>query len=146
MSPAQGLAFIQRHGVVLASAKGPVPNLADAVAGRPIRGSWWGHPKGHEIFRVLQTARSSPDVLVCRLVDGKITFVHRWLWPSLVRAHGHFPAKYLAQVREEHTSSGRHITHEIPFPQWAPTSVRAEAKAISESAALTNLGNWVIGA
>ena len=146
MSPAQGLAFIQKHGVVLASAKGPVPNLADAVAGSPIRGSWWGHPKGHEIFLVLQAARASADVLVCRLVDGKISFVHRRLWPSLVRAHGHFPAKYLAQVREEHTPSGRHITHEIPFPQWAPPSVRAEAKDISESAALANLGRWATDA
>lgn len=142
MSPAQGLAFIQKHGVVLASAKGPVPNLADAVAGSPIRGSWWGHPKSHEIFRVFQAARSSTDVLVCRLVNGHVTFVHRRLWPSLVRAHSRFPAKCLAQVCEEHTSSGRHITHEIPFPQWVPSSVRIEAEDLSESAALANLGRW----
>ena len=36
--------FVERHGVVLASARGPVPNVAEAVAGEPIRGSWWGHP------------------------------------------------------------------------------------------------------
>src|SRR6266511_3789241 len=39
------LAFVRRHGVVLEGARGPVPNLAEAVATGPIRGSWWGHAK-----------------------------------------------------------------------------------------------------
>src|SRR4051794_2330166 len=30
--------------MVLQSARGPVPNLAECVAGEPIRGSWRGHP------------------------------------------------------------------------------------------------------
>ena len=29
--------FVARHGVVLASGKGRVPNLAEAIAGEPIR-------------------------------------------------------------------------------------------------------------
>ena len=28
---------------VLQAARGPAPNLAEAIAGEPIRGSWWGH-------------------------------------------------------------------------------------------------------
>ena len=52
MTPKQGLAFVRRHGIVLQAARGPVPSLAEAVAGGRIRGSWWGHAKGHEIFRV----------------------------------------------------------------------------------------------
>ena len=40
MARFDGIAFVRKHGVVLASAKGPVPNLADAVAGEKIRGSW----------------------------------------------------------------------------------------------------------
>src|SRR3954471_20208182 len=77
--------FVARHGVVLASAKGPVPNLAEAVAGEPIRGSWWGHEKGSQIFQALGLVDESPDVLCFRLVQRKITFVHRRLWPALVR-------------------------------------------------------------
>jgi hypothetical protein len=36
-------------------------------------GSWWGHAKGHEIFWLTRAVRDSGDVLVCRLVGGKVT-------------------------------------------------------------------------
>jgi hypothetical protein len=87
MSPRGGLAFVKRHGVVLQAARGPVPSLAEAIAGSPIRGSWWGHPKGHEIFRVAEAICESKEVLVCKLVDGKVTYIHRRLWPALVSWH-----------------------------------------------------------
>ena len=98
MSPKQGLAFVKRHGVVLQAARGPVPSLAEAIAGGPIRGSWWGHPKGHEIFRVAEAVSASPDVLVCKLVDGKVTYVHRRLWPALVRLAARFQKGQLAKT------------------------------------------------
>ncbi|MFI4945383.1 MAG: hypothetical protein ACHP85_19090, partial [Burkholderiales bacterium] len=82
MSPKQALAFVKKHGVVLQAARGPVPSLAEAVAGEPFRGSWWGHPKGQAIFRAAEAVADSPDVLVCKLIDGKVTFVHRRLWPA----------------------------------------------------------------
>src|SRR6185369_886991 len=81
VSPEEGLAFVRRHGIGLQAARGPVPSLAEEIAGRPIRGSWWGHPKGHEIFRVADAVSESDEVLVCKLVDGKVTYVHRRLWP-----------------------------------------------------------------
>jgi hypothetical protein len=61
------IAFVRQHGVVLESAKGPVPNLADAVAGTPIRGNWWNHPVGKQIFRATRVVRDSEQILVCRL-------------------------------------------------------------------------------
>ncbi len=85
MTPRAALAFIRRHGVVLESAQGPVPNLAEAIAAGRIHGSWWGHTKGQEIFRLTRAVRDSGDILVCRLVGHKITYVHRRLWPVLVR-------------------------------------------------------------
>ena len=85
MTPQTALAFVRRHGVVLEGARGPVPNLAETVAGHHIRGSWWGHANGHQIFWLTRTVRNSRDVLVCRLVGGKITYVHRRIWPALVR-------------------------------------------------------------
>ena len=57
------LDWVREQGVVLQSARGPVPNLAEHVAGEPIRGSWWGHAAGHEIFAVLIHILSSPDVV-----------------------------------------------------------------------------------
>jgi hypothetical protein len=140
------LAFVRRHGVVLASAKGPVPSLAEAIAGGPIRGSWWAHPKGREIFRALQAVHDSDEVLVCRLVDGKVTFVHSDLWPALVRAAGRFSAAQLAQVREEHTAKGHHATRKVPFPKWVPAEVRAAAARLTEAEALARLGPGLPGA
>jgi hypothetical protein len=136
MTLRQALAFIRKHGVVLEAAKGPVPSVAEAIAGEPVRGSWWFHPKCREIFAVTRAIRDRDDVLVCRLVKGKVTFVHRRLWPALVRAAGRLPSDHLSQVREVHTKSGRHMTKEVPFPDWVPSSVRAAARHLSEESAL----------
>lgn len=132
----QALALIRKHGVVLEAAKGPVPSVAEAIAGEPVRGSWWKHPKSREIFAVTRAIRDRDDVLVCRLINGKVTFVHRRLWPALVRAAGRLPSGHLSQVREVHTKSGRHVINEVPFPDWVPSSVRAAARNLSEESAL----------
>ena len=58
----QALAF------VLESASGPVPSLAAAIVGAPIRGSWWGHPQSQQIFKVTRAVRASKAVLVCRVI------------------------------------------------------------------------------
>ena len=144
MTPRQGIAFVRKHGVVLESAQGPVASLAEEIAGEPIKGSWWSQAKSNEIYLVTRTIRESPDVLVCRLVNGKITFVHRRLWPALIAAAGSFPDKWLSQVVEEHTSSGKHVTKEVPFPQWVPALMTAEAKQLDESKALSALGSWAL--
>lgn len=62
MTAEEAIAFVREHGVVLVSAKGPVPRLVEAIAGEPIRGSWWAHPKGHQIFSVLQAVADSEEV------------------------------------------------------------------------------------
>ena len=131
MSPKQGLAFVKRHGVVLQAARGPVPSLAEAIAGGPIRGSWWGHPKGHEIFRVAEAISESDDVLVCKLVDGKITYVHRRLWPALIRLASRFQKGRLAKVWNEHTRTGAHRSRQTAFPDWVPRDVRDQAQRLS---------------
>ena len=137
------LAFVEKHGVVLASARGAVPNLAEAVAGAPIKGSWWAHPKSHQIFGVLQAVARSEDVLTCRLLNGKVTLVHSRLWPALVRTANRFSKEQLAKVSDEHTPSGRHASRKVAFPEWVPDAVKAEAMALSQDEALATLGAWV---
>jgi hypothetical protein len=130
MSPREAIAFVKRHGIVLESARGPVPSLAEAVAGEPIRGSWWAHPKGRTIFRVTRVVSESPDVLVCKLIDNKITYVHRQLWPALVKLSSRFSKAQLAKVWEEHTESGAHQSKRMAFPEWVPSDVMKEAESI----------------
>ena len=57
---AEPLEWVREQGMVLQSAHGAVLNLAEYVAGEPIRGSWWGHPAGHEIVAILAHRISSP--------------------------------------------------------------------------------------
>jgi hypothetical protein len=133
------MAFVKRHGVVLQAARGPVPSLAEAVAGGPIRGSWWGHPKGHEIFRAAAAICESPEVLVCKMVEGKVTYVHRRLWPALVKLARRFRKDQLAKVWDEHTPSGAHRARRTPFPAWVPSDVVRQAQALSISEAEATL-------
>jgi hypothetical protein len=116
MTSTDALKFVKKHGVVLEAGRGPVPNLAEEIAGQPIKGSWWSHPKGREIFRLTRIVRDSPDVLTCRLIEGKITFVHRRLWPALVSLADHLGTQHLAALREEHTRTGAHRVTSVPFP------------------------------
>jgi hypothetical protein len=138
------LEFVARHGVVLASGKGAVPSLAEAVAGGPIRGSWWGHPKGREIFSALSAVADSPDVLCFRLVDGKITFVHRRLWPAVARLAEELGTASVTAVRQEHTSSGAHRNVLTPFPKWVTPAVKAAAEKLSPDEARALLGPWTV--
>lgn len=140
MNTRQALAFIRKHGVVLISARGPVPTLTDAIAGERIRGSWWGHPKSGQIFRVLGAVRDSDDVLVSRLVQDKLTLVHRRLWPALVRIAGRIPKRRLAHIREEHTARGHHRNVVTPFPRWVPKQVHTQSRQLSFEKATELIG------
>ena len=139
MKPKQALARIKECGIAVESARASVPNLAHTVAGEPIRSNWWSHSKGNEIFMLSRASRRSPDVLVCRLVDGKITYVHRRLWPALVRLAQRFSRARLAAVTEVHTAAGRHEVHVTQFPKWVPKNVLAAAKQLTEQVALSQL-------
>lgn len=143
MNAQEGLAFVERHGVVLQAARGPVPSLAEAIAGGPIRGSWWGHPKGHEIFRVADSLSESADVLVCKLVEGKITYIHRRLWPAFVRLASSFRKEQLAKVWNEHTPTGAHRSRRTAFPGWVPAEVSRQAERLSQTEAEQILSPWI---
>lgn len=109
--------------MLLESARGPIPNVAELIAGEPISGSWWSHPASHAIFEAINDLAGSPDVVRLRLVNAKITLVHRRLWPALVRVSGRISRARLAAVGEEHTPSGAHRSTETPFPDWVADDV-----------------------
>jgi hypothetical protein len=131
MNADAAMAFVRRHGVVLVSAKGPAPRLTEAIAGEPIKGSWWGHSKGHQIFAILQKLEDSPDILVCRFIAGRVTLVHRRLWPAIVKLAGHFQPDQLTQIRQEHTATGKHVNHLTAYPTWVPAEILEEATRLS---------------
>jgi len=135
VTPRQALAFVAKHGIVLQAARGPVPSFAEYVAGGPIKGSWWAHPNAHEIFALATAVSEHRDILVCKLVGGKVTYVHRRLWPALVKLATRFEASGLSQVANEHTRSGAHRSLSTPFPKWVTSEVAREAQVLSTAEA-----------
>jgi hypothetical protein len=133
------MGVLMERGFLLESARGPIPSVAELIAGEPIAGSWWAHPDSHAIFAAINDVADSPDVVRLRLINGKITLVHRRVWPALVRVSSYFPPASLASVEEEHTTSGAHRKIETPFPNWVPAEVRDAAARLSEASAFDEL-------
>jgi hypothetical protein len=137
------MAALVEHGMLLESARGPLPSVAEMVAGEPIRGSWWSHPAGHAIFDALNSPAESPDVVRTRLVNGKVTLVHRRLWPALARVADRFPPQSVAAIHEEHTNTGAHRVRAQPFPDWVPADALEAAQELSADDALAQLPECV---
>jgi hypothetical protein len=140
MTAQEALAFVKTNGIVLESARSRAPSLAAAIAGEPIRGSWWRHRTASQIFRCSRAVRDSKEVLVCRLLRGKVTYVHRRLWPALVKLHDRFDQEHLSAIREVHTPVGKHQIISVPFPKWVPRKVTLEAASLAAGKAAEMLG------
>ncbi len=75
--------ILEEIGLLLVSGV-EIPDLYRLIAKRNPKGSWWGDAAGQEIFAVSEMLGERPDVTVTKLISGKVTFVHRKLWPKLV--------------------------------------------------------------
>jgi hypothetical protein len=60
------------------------PNVVTLMTGESLAQSWWAHPQSTEIFRHLCAMSSHRDVLLTKLINGKVTMVHRRLWKPLL--------------------------------------------------------------
>lgn len=61
-----------------------LPSVCTIITGEPMKGSWWSHPMAQIIFQVNERLDDHPDVLIAKLLAGKVTFVHRQFWLSLL--------------------------------------------------------------
>lgn len=79
------LTELDRQGLLLLQ-DARLPDAISALTGAKASGSWWSHPESARLFAVLEQFTDHPDVVVAKLVGGKLTFVHRRLWPALLGA------------------------------------------------------------
>ena len=77
-------AALEKYGLLLLQDK-MLPSAVGLITGEKVSGSWWSHPRAHEIFRELQAL---DDVLTVKLIAGKVTFVHRRLAPAIAAVGG----------------------------------------------------------
>lgn len=73
---------LEKSGVLLLSDQ-ELPNVASILAGEPIRGSWWGHPKGNLIYNLSSDLADRPDVLTLKLINKKVTYLAKRYWNDL---------------------------------------------------------------
>ena len=77
------------------------------------------------------------------LVDGNVTYIHRRLWPALVRLASRFRKAQLAKVWNEHTRSGAHRSRRMAFPTWVPSDVLKQAERLSLAEAEEIFAPWL---
>jgi hypothetical protein len=82
-------------------------------------------------------------VLICTLAHGKITYIHRRLWPAFVRLANRFPARSLDKAIQVHLPSGRHQRQDVPFPDWVPKPVLNSSKKTSGQNAAADIHLWL---
>jgi hypothetical protein len=78
----QACALVDEHGVVMLASHLTLPSLVTAIAGEHVRGSWWSHAHGTAIFNIASALEDY--ALVCKLVEGKVTFVAPRLVPAFL--------------------------------------------------------------
>lgn len=94
------LQYLRRH-VLLPLSDADIPSLTWLAAGEPIRGSWWGNAKGADIYAALVAVSEDEDVLACKLLAGKVTFVHRIIWANVVAVGSSREPWQLATLTQE---------------------------------------------
>lgn len=56
------------------------PNIVSKIVGESIQGSWWGHPLANSIYNGLGWMEHNQNLLIVKLLDGKVTYVHQSLF------------------------------------------------------------------
>lgn len=60
-----------------------LPSLTTIVAGEPIKGSWWGHPRGNLMYNLSNELMGQADILTVKLINKKVSFVQKKHWDAL---------------------------------------------------------------
>ena len=124
-----------QHSGLLLESDAALPSVASLVAHELIRGSWWGHPRGHDIFQATEQLAARPDVITCKLISGKVTYVHRSLWPALFAVANSREAWQLNRISPSARSLlSKVMREEIVRTDRLPEFRSAKSKAPGEAA------------
>jgi len=99
-SKPQAMKALNKWGVLLLQDPA-LPSLVGLIVGKPLKGSWWSHPKGSDIFNAAEALTDHPDVASIKLISGKVTFVHRRLWPKIIAIGKSREPWQMAKLRKE---------------------------------------------
>lgn len=72
-----------KAGGLLLESDSQLPCVTRIIVGRRLRNSWWAHPRANLIYDVLNRLYHHREVLTTKLVGGKVTLIHKKLWPAV---------------------------------------------------------------
>jgi len=132
------LQTLRRLGLLLET-DARLPSVAGLIAGEPVSGSWWSHASGQKIFVTLGQFADHRDVMFTKLISGKVTLVHRKLWPEVfaigtARAPWQMKglstsARRLLEAIDEH---GSLRTDQLPRPRSGTTKPGEAARELEK--------------
>lgn len=112
-------------------------SVCSLIAAEPMHGSWWSHPLAPVIFQVNELLEDHNDVLITKLVSGKVTFVHRKLWSEVVtiaRAREDWQMKKLSppvsSLLAQIDSAGSLTTAEAVWPRQSKMKLGDAAREL----------------
>jgi hypothetical protein len=149
VSEAAARAALERHGLLLLQDP-RLPSLATLVAGAPVKGSWWGHPAGRDIFRIAGALDDDGDVTTAKLLGGKVTFVHRRLFAALAAVGAERATWQLARLPRPAASLLRRVDDEDALQASGPPAKELERRLLvaarqvhtDSGAHATELATW----
>lgn len=104
-----------------------------------MRGSWWSHRLAQIIFQVNERLEDLEDVLITKLVSGKVTFVHRSVWSEVVaigRAREGWQLKHLPAAAKDLLgqieTNGSVTTADIIWPSSAKMKLGDAARELEK--------------
>jgi uncharacterized Zn finger protein len=116
-----------------------LPSVCSLITGSALRGSWWSHPLAQTIFQVNERLEDHQDVLITKLVSGKVTFVHRKIWADVVTIGGsreswqlkNLPVAVVSLLKQ--VESAKSITSaEIEWPQETKMKLGDAARVLEK--------------
>ena len=124
-------AELERFGLLMQH-DAALPSVTSIVAGEPVRGSWWGHPKGREVFRVLTELEE--NVAFAKLVARKVTLVHRRLWGALAAVGSSREAWQTTGLARDAATILAHVEEQgrVSVPDLEPSGKRTLAAVVTE--------------
>ncbi len=82
------VSFIKDRRIVLSTGRSSLPMLAEAITGRPIRGSWMADREVYRIHGLFKKVHKHRDIYAAPLILGKETLTHVSLGPAVARIAG----------------------------------------------------------
>ena len=129
---------LKHYGLLLESDP-RLPSVCTLITGVRLSGSWWSHPQAQVIFRVNEQLVDHSDVLITKLISGKVTFVHRQLWSEFLaigaareqwQTEGLSPdAQFILRLLDE---QGMLRTDKLTWPESAQLSSGAVTRELEK--------------